>query len=219
MTSSTLFFARLRYSAAAVVAASALTLTACNGGATPPGNDSTSAPASASASVTATPSPTPTPTAAYKPADSKGKAENVPVPVLPEAAKAETKEGLLAFSTHWFDLLNYAYETVDISGIGSVTSPTCELCSKITSSLTKNYEGDRWLVGGKLTTPSVTTTYAPESDGSYQVLVQVQQAPISYFAPGGSEFRSPTPASDTGNVMLVEFKEGGWYLSGLHPIR
>ncbi|ABK02274.1 hypothetical protein Arth_0876 [Arthrobacter sp. FB24] len=219
MTSHTSPFARLRYSAAAVVAASALMLTACNGGATPPGSESTSASGSASASATVTPSPTPTPSAVYKPADAKGKAQNVPVPVLPEAAKAETKEGLLAFSGHWFELLNYAYETGDVSGVEMLTSPTCELCSNITGSLTKNYAGDRWLAGGKLITPSVTTTFEPEPDGSYQVLVQVQQAAISYFAPGGSEFRSPTPPSDTGNVLLVEFKDGGWYLNGLHPIR
>ena len=219
MTSRTSPFIRLRFSAAAILAASALVLTACNGGGNPPGNDPTSPSASESASASATPSPTPTPSAAYKPADAKGKAQNVPVPVLPEEAKAETKEGLLAFSSHWFDLLNYAYETGDISGLGAVTSPACELCSNITTSLSKNYEGGRWLAGGRLLTPSVTTTFAPESDGSYQVLVQVQQAAISYFAKGGNEFRSPTPPSDTGNVLLVEFKDGGWYLSGMHPIR
>ena len=213
MTSSTWHSARLRYSTAALLTASVLVLTACNGGGNPPGNDPTSA------SASATPSPTPTPSAAYKPADAKGKAQNVPVPVLPEAAKAETKEGLLAFSGHWFELLNYAYQTGDVSGIEAVTSPSCELCSNITGSLTRNYEQERWLAGGKLVTPSVTTTFSPETDGTYQVLVQVQQAAISYFAPGGSEFRSPTPPSDTGNVMLVEFKNGGWYLSGLHPVR
>lgn len=219
MTSRTWLSARWRYSTAAVFTASVLVLTACNGGSNPPGKDPTSAPASASASTSATPSPTPTPSAAYKPADAKGKAENVPVPLLPEAAKAETKEGLIAFSGHWFDLLNYAYETGDVAAVGAVTSPTCELCTNITNSLTKNYEGDRWLVGGKLVTPSVTTTFTPESDGSYQVLVQVQQDAISYFAPGGTEFRQRTQPSDTGNVMVVEFNEDGWHLNGLHPIR
>ena len=208
----------LRNSAAAVFISSALVLTACNSGGNPPGNEGTSS-ASASASATASATATPSATAIYKPADAKGKAENVPVPVLPEAAKAETKEGLEAFAGYWFDLLNYAYETGDVSGIGTVTSPTCELCTNITSSLTTNYRRDRWLAGGKLTTPSVTTTFSPKSDGTYQVLVQVQQTAISYFAPGGTEFRSPTPPSDTGNVMLVEFKQSGWYLSGLHPIR
>ena len=44
--------------------------------------------------VTPTPTAAPTPSASYKPADATGKAQNVPVPVLPDAAKAETKEGL-----------------------------------------------------------------------------------------------------------------------------
>ena len=44
----------------------------------------------------------------------------MPVPELPEAAKAETKEGLEAFARYWFALLNYAYETGDMSGLNSI---------------------------------------------------------------------------------------------------
>ncbi|BAS13781.1 hypothetical protein AHiyo8_20840 [Arthrobacter sp. Hiyo8] len=86
----------------------ALTLTAC-GNTTQPQSASPTDSASASASVTGAPSPTST--AVYKPADAKGKAENVPVPVLPEAAKANTKEGVEAFARYWYELLNYGFET------------------------------------------------------------------------------------------------------------
>jgi hypothetical protein len=123
MTSSTWHSARLRYSIAAVLMASVLVLTACNGGNNPQSGDPTSASASASASATS--SPTPTPTAVYKPADAKGKAQNVPVPVLPEAAKAETKEGLEAFARYWYSLMNYAYETGNLAPVSAVSSSNC----------------------------------------------------------------------------------------------
>lgn len=208
--------ARWSCSAAAFLVASVLALTACTGGsATTSGTETTPASPTASATSSATPTPTPV----YKPADAKGKAQNVPVPELPEAAKAETKEGLLVFAEFWFAQLNYAYQTGDISGVTSITSPACEFCSNITGSLTKNYDGERWLAGGKIVTPALSSTFAPESDGNYQVLVQVQQSKISYFAPGGGEFRSATPPSDTGNVMLMEFKDGAWHVSELHPVR
>ena len=79
-----------------------MSVTACTGGGAAPGaspSTETQSPAPSS-----TPSATPTPAASYKPADATGRAQNVPVPVLPEAAKAETKEGLEAFARYWFQL-------------------------------------------------------------------------------------------------------------------
>lgn len=213
MTSRTSFFGRRGRIFAVCIAMTLLPATACTGGGTTPG--ATAAPATSSPAA----SPTPTATASYKPADASGRAQNVPVPVLPEAAKAETKEGLEAFARYWFAQLNFAYETGNSSGLESVTAPACEFCAKITNSLAANYADDRWLSGGRIETPSISTTFEPDPSGQYQVVVQVQQGTITYFAPGGTEFRKPTPPSDTGNVMLVTHKTGEWQLADLHPIR
>ncbi|MDR7084518.1 hypothetical protein J2X01_003829 [Arthrobacter ginsengisoli] len=215
MTSRTSSLVRRRRICAILIALSLLSVTACTGGGTTPG--ATAAPESSS--PTAMPTATPTPTASYKPADASGRAQNVPVPVLPEAAKAETKEGLEAFARYWFSQLNFAYETGDSSGLESVTAPSCEFCSNISSSLTANYASDRWLAGGHIETPSISITFEAEASGQHQVIVQVQQARISYFEPGGAEFREATEPSDTGNIMLVTYKGGSWQLVGLHPIR
>jgi hypothetical protein len=216
MTSRSSVFRR-RAVAAATLAASLLLTTACNSGGSPPGSPPATDSPSASAISTSTSTPTPTPS--YKPADASGKAQNVPVPVLPEAAKAETKEGLEAFARYWFAQLNFAYETGQISGLTSITAPGCEFCSNVTGALVTNYEGDRWLAGGHIETPSISTTYKTQTDGDYQVVVQVQQERITYFGAGGAQFRTPTPPSDTGNVMLAAFRDGQWQLTGLHPIR
>lgn len=218
MTSRSLIFRR-RDVAAAALAVSLLLTTACSSGESPPGNAPAAEPPSAStaSSPTATPSPTQTPS--YKPADASGKAQNVPVPVLPEAAKAETKEGLEAFARYWFAQLDFAYETGAISGITSVSAPGCEFCSNIIGALATNYEGDRWLAGGHIETPSISTTYKTQAGGEYQVVVQVQQTGITYFDSDGAQFRTSTPSSDTGNVMVIVFTNGQWLLTGLHPIR
>jgi hypothetical protein len=213
------FFAsrRLRTAALAVVGAAALALTGCNSGGEP--NNGGSASPSASESATPSATPTPTPAGAYKPADATGRAQNVPVPVLPEVAKTETKEGLEAFAAYWFEQLNFAYQTGDISGIQAVTSSSCQFCANITSSLITNYEGGRWLSGGKIVIPSAATTFHREADGNYQVIVQVQQAAINYYQSSGSEFRAVTQPSDTGNVLLINFKDSEWHVNGLHPLR
>ncbi|WP_308291926.1 DUF6318 family protein [Pseudarthrobacter cellobiosi] len=206
---------RLRMHLVAAVAASALLLTGCNSGSDPGGTSSASPTSTASPSAT----PTPTATPAYVPASASGRAQNVPVPVLPEVAKTETKEGLEAFAAYWFEQLNYAYQTGDIAGIQAVTSPACQFCSNITGSLTTNYQGGRWLAGGKIVIPSSASTFERGSGGAYQVIVQVQQSTISYYDPSGSEFRTPTEPSDGGNVLLVAFQDAAWRVTGLHSLR
>src|SRR5918992_1141024 len=108
MTARTCNSRRFSISMAAAVTVLALSLSACAGGESPGGNGS---PSSVSNSATPSATPTPTPTASYKPADANGRAQNVPLPELPEAAKAETKEGLEAFAKYWYALLNFGFET------------------------------------------------------------------------------------------------------------
>ncbi|MDQ0802327.1 DUF6318 family protein [Arthrobacter sp. SLBN-112] len=207
-----------RFSAGAVVIAGSLLLAGCAGSSpADPGTTSPAASESATSSASATPSPTPS--AVYKPADATGPAQNVPVPVFPEVAKTETKEGLEAFTRYWFDQLNYAYQTGDVVGLQAVTSPDCDYCSKLTASLTANYQGDRWLAGGTITTPASTTTFDRASDGNFQVILQVLQTPISYYETGGKEFRSASNGSNTGNVLLANFMDGAWRVNDLHPLR
>ncbi|MFF1253577.1 DUF6318 family protein [Pseudarthrobacter sp. NPDC058329] len=219
MTSHNVFTSgSMRLGTAAAVVAGALMLASCAGGApADPGTASPAATESVSSRPTAT--PTPTPSAVYKPADASGPAQNVPVPVLPEAAKTETKEGAEAFTRYWFEQLNYAYQTGDIRGVQAVTSPSCEYCGNITDSLTTNYQENRWLAGGRITVPAATTTFERSPDGNYQVVIQVLQDTISYHQANGSEFRAATQPSNTGNVLLVGFHDSAWRVNGLHPLR
>ena len=205
----------VRCRATVLVVASALLLTGCGGDA--PGDTGSASP-SATTAATASATPTPTQTPVYRPADASGPAQNVPVPVLPEVAKTETKEGLEAFTRYWFEQLNFAYQSGDTTGVQAVTSPNCEYCANITNSLATNYQGNRWLVGGKITVPAATTSFERGADGNYQVVLQVQQETISYYDGAGSEFRPATKPSNTGNVLLVAFQESAWRGNGLHPL-
>lgn len=206
---------RARPGAAAFVVAAGLLLAGCAGGAPADPGTASSAP---TGSASASPSPSPTPSAVYKPADASGPAQNVPVPVLPEVAKTETKEGLEAFARYWFEQVNFAYDTGDIAGVNALTSPSCEFCANITSSLTTNYQEGRWLAGGHITVPAASTTFERGPDGNYQVILQLQQETITYYQPGGGEFRTATKPSNSGNVLLVGFESGAWRVNGLHPL-
>lgn len=207
----------MRSAAAGAVVAAALLLAGCAGGApADPGTVTSTPTGSATASSSAT--PTPTPSAVYKPADASGPAQNVPVPVLPEVAKTETKEGLEAFAKYWFELLSYGYETGDTKPLSAVTSSSCTMCERAKQVQEGWHQDGRWLVGGRVTTPSVNTTFNEAPGGNYQVAVQVSQEPLSYYNPDKSlDIMDPKPA-DSGSLMLVAFRDGAWFVQTVEPI-
>lgn len=216
MTFRTPIASRRRSTVAALLTVLLLPATACTIGQAPP----SAAPSAESpaASASATPTATPTPTASYKPADASGRAQNVPVPVLPEAAKAETKEGLEAFARYWFQLLSYGYETGDTKRLVELTSPGCESCEHANKVITGWHNGGRWLVGGRITTPSVSTTFRVARDGNYQVAMQAAQEAISYYNSDGTLSSTDPKPEDTGNLMLATFKNGSWFVNNIQPI-
>lgn len=216
MTSRTPSFVRRRRICAAMVALSLFPVTACTGGGTTPG--ATAAPESSSPTASPTPSVTPSSTASYKPADASGRAENVPVPVLPEAAKAETKEGAVAFASYWFSLLSYGYETGELAQFEAVTSPACEPCAKAKSVINAWHTEGRWLVGGKITTPSISSEFAHNADATYQVVVQAQQTPLTYMRQDATVARSDPQPDDTGNLLFITFTGGVWIVTNVGRI-
>jgi hypothetical protein len=201
-----------------LVAALLMSVTACSGGAESPAASPTAESPSPSAASTPSATPTPTPTPTYKPADAAGKAQNVPVPVLPEVAKTETKEGLEAFARYWFQLLSYGYETGDSSAIDAITSSACEQCERAKEVFTGWHSSGRWLAGGKVETPALSTTFRIAPDGNYQVAIQVSQQPLSYYNADGSLDSADPRTDDTGNLMLATFKDGSWYVNNIQPI-
>ncbi|WP_458779418.1 DUF6318 family protein [Arthrobacter sp. D3-16] len=218
MTSHNIFTSRLMHSGAvAIVVAAALMLAGCAGGA--PADPGTASPVvSQSTSPSPSLTPTPTPTAAYKPADASGPAQNVPVPVLPEVAKTETKEGAEAFAKYWFSVLSYAYETGDIAIFESVEPPSCAACQKVKEVIRDWHSEGRWLVGGKLTTPVADTTFMKDQEGRYKVAVQVHQEPLSYLRPDGSIARTDAQQPDQGNLLILSYENGGWTVAELGSV-
>lgn len=207
MTSRISFSSRTRTRAAALVAVMLMSVTACTGGGTAP-----SAPPSATQSPTPSPTPsaTPSPAASYKPADASGRAQNVPMPVLPEAAKAETKEGLEAFARYWYQLLNYAYETGDLTGISSISSPACALCGKVFPGIEKwNAEG-RWIVGATVTVHAVQSKFVRTKEGQFQVAIQSQQRAGLLKNADGSDGQTVSESGMLGDIMVAKYERGSW---------
>lgn len=206
---------RLCVLAATAITAGALALSACAGGA--PGGSGTPSTPAPSQSAPA-PSPSPTPSAVYKPADAKGKAQNVPLPVMPEAAKAETKEGLEAFAKYWYASLSYAYETGDVAPVSSGSDPNCVFCKGLISGVTTAWLDGRWIVGGQIETASVTASFKPGA-ASHQATIQVVQQKLEIHKPGAGLYQQPTATSNTASQATAVFGTDGWMFTDLGLIR
>ena len=201
--------------AVAAVAVTALLLAGCNSGGDPNGGGPSSV--SPSASATASHSATPTATPAYVPASASGRAQNVPVPVLPEVAKTETKEGLEAFVRYWYEVLDYAYETGDSQILGTLSEASCVFCSGLREGVAEAWAEGRWISGGKIETPAITATVGHGAQ-SYAV-VQVLQQVIEIRNPDGSLHQAPTAATNTGSRAAASFNGTGWIMTDLGLIR
>jgi len=130
-----------------LVALSCVGLVACGTG--PAGPSPSPSPTTTATAVRESSSPSPVVTAVYKPATATSKAQNVPVPVMPEAAKKETPEGAKAFVGYWVAMLSYAYETGDVSKLKALHTEECVTCRTVPEKIESVYEKG-WIVGGQL---------------------------------------------------------------------
>lgn len=184
-------------------------LVGCQGG-TPSAPGTTTATPTPSATAQTTPAPgvgsssgVPSP-GVYKPADAKGKAENVPVPVMPELAKEYSKEGLEAFIRYWYAVGNYANKTGDVSELATLSQGSCNACAYFLKAAQDSNRDGRWLVGGDVLIPTLDIEW--ESGQKHQqARVQVVQNAITYYNPDGTEGRPSDPATNDAFVVTANF--------------
>ncbi|MCC9175336.1 DUF6318 family protein [Arthrobacter sp. zg-Y179] len=174
---------RLATAAAAVVL---LFLTACSGASGDSGDSGAGeSPSSPAATASETPTPTPTPSATYKPASAEGPAENVPLPVMPEEAKVESKEGLEAFARYWYEAANYGYETGDVELVKAISSPECTTCLNYYEVVDRGFAGDDWMAKSQINVQDTHSDFLLTPENRYQAVVQLRQDDMEYYAPAG----------------------------------
>ncbi|WP_268753566.1 DUF6318 family protein [Arthrobacter sp. Edens01] len=206
---------RRRFAAVSLaLAGSLIALSACSGAEDPDADAAQSPSPSVSESVSSSPSPSPS--ATYKPASADGPAENVPLPVMPEEAKVESKEGLIAFARYWYELVNYGYETGDVEPVRAVSGPDCTDCNRYFDVVQRGYRDEDWMAGAMIDFRSVHSDYVLTPDGLYQVLIQFTQEPIEFFGPEGAEY-GVDPGSDAPVVQILEarFQDEKWVVAQL----
>ncbi|MGR0160741.1 DUF6318 family protein [Paenarthrobacter nitroguajacolicus] len=207
---------------AVLALALAMLLTSCQGGDTPSSPPSetgstTAGTPTSSGAVPAAPA-TPIAPAPYKPADANGKAQNVPVPVMPELAKENSKAGLEAFIGYWYAQLSYSYETGSTEHLTPLSSSTCALCTSLRKGVESAWQDGRWIAGATIKSATIETDFNP-SVSAQVATVQVIQEPIEIRARDGSLYQEPTAATNSASRAALTFENQRWILTGLGLIR
>ena len=223
-----LSFASFSVAAVRVAAAGvgvSLLLSGCQGG-NPPGSppsESSSTTASPTSGATGSPSPvgpsaTTAPSGVYKPADAKGKAQNVPVPVMPELAKENSKAGLEAFIGYWYAQLNYSYESGETGTLRPLSAANCSWCTSLRESVEAAWQDGRWVTGAGIRTAAVEMDFDP-ARSSQVAIVQVIQEAVEIRNDDGSLYQDPTPATNSASRAEFEFTDERWIMVDLGLIR
>jgi len=131
---------------------------------------------------------------------------------MPEEAKVESKEGLIAFARYWYELANYGYQTGDAEPLKAISGPDCFACQNLYPVITEGYSGGGWIAGAKVTVQDADSTFTLTEQGRYQATVQVVQDPLQFFMPGSLEAHRTQSGNDTAAFQLVEgvYSDGTW---------
>ncbi|WP_104053831.1 MULTISPECIES: DUF6318 family protein [unclassified Arthrobacter] len=141
--------------------------------------------------------------AAYKQATAEGPAENVPLPVMPDVAKEQSKEGLEAFGEHWFDLVNYGYETGETSPVRAISAPGCERCESFYADVNEGYVNDDWIQGGHLRVMSRGTQFIKTPEGRFQLILSIRQDATFNRGPNGKIYHEAA-ADEESSAFIME---------------
>ncbi|WP_284985163.1 DUF6318 family protein [Arthrobacter sp. fls2-241-R2A-172] len=190
-------------------------LTGCSTQVGPPSPTSTTTATPASSAPV--PAPSSTGPGAYKPADANGKAQNVPVPVMPELAKENSKAGLEAFIGYYYAIKNYANETGDTTVLATLNSSDCASCTKLLDATSDSYIDGRWRAGGNIRIPVVEIDWK-DTDSSHLAKLQLIQDAIAYYNADGTEGRPANSATNSAFVLIAAF-EASWKVVEIGVLR
>lgn len=169
---------------------------------------------SGNGSGTAAPSPvTPTSAAPTSPTPSPSSAAVKP-PVLPAEATKPTAKGAAAFFRYFWETYNYAFVSLDSSGLAQISKASCESCQSYIDSIGAARDAGATFQGGSVTVKqAVAAPGDPERGLVVNALVD-QESARSVGASGVVGQEVPAK-SDLRIDAAVRYERGRWVMVGM----
>jgi serine/threonine-protein kinase len=130
-------------------------------------------------------------------------------PQPPTSAEPSTAEGSEAFVRHWFDALNYAVGTGDVTALEAASSSGCRACAEALAVVRGAYDDGSRLQGGGYTVRQVTTDDFWSLENP-RVGAVVDRGARSTVATDGGQRDVLTGASFLSMQILLERVDNRW---------
>lgn len=164
------------------------------------------------------PEPGPSPTGSVStptPSSSSSAPEPAPTePALPGAAKEATERGARAFIAYYWELINYAQVTGDVTALKRVSGPNCDGCNAGIEGIRDLYRDGGHIEGGDYAIRVVKlNALATGAEHSYEAKLTARTSEQQVVEPDGSTTTNPAASSTV--VMAVIWADQAWRMEAM----
>jgi hypothetical protein len=128
-------------------------------------------------------------------------------PPMPPPAAQNTEQGATSFASHWLDLVDYGYRTLDAGPLRGLADPTCRACSEFVAQLDRDRAAGLRYQGGAIHFRSAVPTGTQAGKSTVTVLFDQDELKVL----GGVAAAVETvPANRTIFVFELHWVRDGW---------
>ena len=132
---------------------------------------------------------------------------------MPDPAKKGDRFGATSFASHWIDLVDYGYRTLDAAPIRAQALPTCQTCAQFVAQLDRDKAAGSRYQGGKITFLSAEPSDVRDTEQSCG-----QRAFRTGRAEGFRQIGALTETVPTNRTIFVfdlRWTDGGWHAAAI----
>lgn len=137
-------------------------------------------------------------------------------PTLPQAAKQATREGAEAFVRYYWELVNYAQQTGDTSGLRAIQGDGCDACTSGADWIDSVYKAGGQIHGGQHTVEEMSATHAPVDFKAW--LVRCSLLATKTTVSGAGKLNETIGQGRFTTQFSVIFQRGRWEVSSWQDI-
>jgi hypothetical protein len=128
------------------------------------------------------------------------------VPPMPATAAKKDAQGATSFASHWLDLVDYGYRTLDAGPLRGLAAPSCQACARLVTQLDQDKAAGATYRGGRIHFRSATPEGPPEKQ---VVTVLFDQDELTVLDRSGATTET-VPANRTIFVFELDWTGAAW---------
>ncbi len=135
---------------------------------------------------------------------------------LPALARQRSTEGAASFAGYWWQVVDRAYQQMDVTGLRTFALPACATCVRLIDGTERDRSVGARYAGGQITVQAVRTV-AVNRTGVW-LRTTVAQKPLRIADARGAVVRS-TAAQTTRFVLGLVWTPAGWRVAAMEVER